>query len=78
VRLSASAPCKINRELRVGRLRPDGYHEVLSRMATIDLADTLTAEESDGSSSPATILRCRRAPTTWSSARRSASRRPPA
>jgi 4-diphosphocytidyl-2-C-methyl-D-erythritol kinase len=47
VRLAASAPCKINRELRVGRLRPDGYHEVLSRMATIDLADTLTAGESD-------------------------------
>jgi len=47
VSLSADAPCKINRELRVGRLRPDGYHELRSRMVTIDLADTLRAEESD-------------------------------
>jgi len=46
--LSADAPCKINRELRVGRLRADGYHEIRSRMVTIDLADTLRAEESDG------------------------------
>ena len=47
MRLAASAPCKINRELRVGGLRPDGYHEVRSRMVTIDLADALSAEESD-------------------------------
>ena len=47
MKVTASAPCKVNRELRVGRLRADGYHEVLSRMATIDLADRLTAEESD-------------------------------
>jgi 4-diphosphocytidyl-2-C-methyl-D-erythritol kinase len=47
VTLSAAAPCKINRELRVGRLRPDGYHEVRSRMVTIDLADTLEAEPSE-------------------------------
>ena len=44
MRLSAEAPAKINRELRVGRLRPDGYHEVLSRMVSIDVADRLTAE----------------------------------
>ena len=47
VSVSADAPCKINRELRVGRLRADGYHELRSRMVTIDLADTLRAEESD-------------------------------
>lgn len=47
MRLSAEAPAKINRELRVGRLRPDGYHEVLSRMVSIDLADRLTAESAD-------------------------------
>lgn len=47
MRLSAEAPAKINRELRVGRLRPDGYHEVLSRMVSIDLADRLTAEKAD-------------------------------
>jgi len=44
VKLSAEAPAKINRELRVGRLRPDGYHEVFSRMVSIDLADRLTVE----------------------------------
>ncbi len=44
MRLSAEAPAKINRELRVGRLREDGYHEVLSRMVSIDLADRLVAE----------------------------------
>jgi 4-diphosphocytidyl-2-C-methyl-D-erythritol kinase len=39
--LHAEAPGKINRELRVGALRPDGYHEVLSRIVSIDLADHL-------------------------------------
>jgi 4-diphosphocytidyl-2-C-methyl-D-erythritol kinase len=46
MRLSARAPAKVNRELRVGRLRPDGYHEIRSRMASIDLADRLTVEPS--------------------------------
>ncbi len=41
------APAKINRELRVGRIREDGYHEILSRMVSIDLADRLTAEIAD-------------------------------
>jgi 4-diphosphocytidyl-2-C-methyl-D-erythritol kinase len=39
--LSAQAPAKINRELRVGARRPDGYHEVLSRLVSIDLADVV-------------------------------------
>jgi 4-diphosphocytidyl-2-C-methyl-D-erythritol kinase len=38
---SAEAPAKINRELRVGRLRPDGYHEIRSRLVSIDLSDTI-------------------------------------
>jgi 4-diphosphocytidyl-2-C-methyl-D-erythritol kinase len=42
--LSALAFAKINRELRVGRRRADGYHEVFSRIASIDLADRLTVE----------------------------------
>ena len=46
-RLTAQAPAKINRELRIGRIRADGYHEVLSRMTSISLADTLTVEDSD-------------------------------
>ena len=41
-------PAKINRELRVGRIRPDGYHELRSRMVSIDLADRLSAEPSEG------------------------------
>ncbi len=39
--LRASAPAKINRELRVGGVRPDGYHEIRSRLVSIDLADTI-------------------------------------
>ena len=45
--LSVEAPCKINRELRVGRIRADGFHEVFSRMISIDLADRLTAAPAD-------------------------------
>jgi len=45
--LSVEAPAKINRELRVGRVRDDGFHEVFSRMVSIDLADRLTAEPAD-------------------------------
>jgi 4-diphosphocytidyl-2-C-methyl-D-erythritol kinase len=47
VKLSVEAPAKINRELRVGRLRPDGFHEVLSRMVSIDLADRISAEPAE-------------------------------
>jgi 4-diphosphocytidyl-2-C-methyl-D-erythritol kinase len=47
VRLSVEAPAKINRELRVGRMRSDGYHEVFSRMISIDLADRLSAEPAE-------------------------------
>jgi len=43
---TALAPAKINRELRVGALRPDGYHEIRSRFSSIDLSDRLTAESS--------------------------------
>lgn len=48
MKLVAEAPAKINRELRVGKIRDDGYHEVFSRMVSIDLADRLTAEPADG------------------------------
>lgn len=46
--LTAEAPAKINRELRVGRIRPDGYHEVFSRIVSIDLGDRITAEPAQG------------------------------
>jgi 4-diphosphocytidyl-2-C-methyl-D-erythritol kinase len=45
MRLTVEAPAKINRELRVGKRRPDGYHDVRSRMVSIDLADRLEAED---------------------------------
>jgi 4-diphosphocytidyl-2-C-methyl-D-erythritol kinase len=41
----AQAPAKINRELRVGPRRPDGYHDIRSRFVTIDLADEIEARE---------------------------------
>lgn len=45
--LACLAPAKVNRELRVGGLRPDGFHEILSRIVSIDLADRLSAETAD-------------------------------
>lgn len=47
MRLSALAPAKVNRELRVGRRRADGFHEIWSRIVSIDLADRLVAETAD-------------------------------
>jgi len=44
--LTAEALAKINRELRVGAVRPDGFHEIKSRFVSIDVADTVTAETS--------------------------------
>jgi 4-diphosphocytidyl-2-C-methyl-D-erythritol kinase len=43
----AEAPAKINRELRVGPRRPDGFHEIRSRFCAIDFCDRLEVEESD-------------------------------
>ncbi len=45
--LTADAPGKINRELRVGARRADGFHDLLSRFSSIDLADTISVEASD-------------------------------
>jgi 4-diphosphocytidyl-2-C-methyl-D-erythritol kinase len=42
-----SAPAKINLCLYVGPLRPDGYHELVSVMQAIDLADELELTDSD-------------------------------
>jgi 4-diphosphocytidyl-2-C-methyl-D-erythritol kinase len=39
--VSGDAPAKINRELRVGELRPDGYHEIRARLVAIDLRDSI-------------------------------------
>ena len=45
--LKAQAPAKINRELRVGAWRVDGFHEIRSRFCTIDLADQLEVEDAE-------------------------------
>jgi 4-diphosphocytidyl-2-C-methyl-D-erythritol kinase len=39
VRLSTTAPAKVNLVLRVGPLRADGYHDILTLMAPLDLGD---------------------------------------
>jgi 4-diphosphocytidyl-2-C-methyl-D-erythritol kinase len=39
VRLVTLAPAKVNLVLRVGPPRPDGYHDLLSLMVPLDLAD---------------------------------------
>ena len=41
-RLSAAAPAKINLVLEVGPRRPDGFHELRSTFAPLELADTLS------------------------------------
>lgn len=41
-----SAPAKVNLFLDVGRLREDGYHEVVSILQTVDLRDRLTVRPS--------------------------------
>lgn len=49
MKLRAQAPAKINRELRVGPVRSDGFHEVRSRIVAIDLADVIEVEAGAGS-----------------------------
>ena len=46
---TGEAPAKVNRELRLGGRRPDGYQEIRSRVVSIDLADSLTVETATGS-----------------------------
>jgi 4-diphosphocytidyl-2-C-methyl-D-erythritol kinase len=43
-----AAPAKVNLSLEILGRRPDGYHEILSVMQTVSLADELTLEGSDG------------------------------
>jgi len=49
VKLRADAPAKINRELKIGRIRPDGFHEIRSCLVAIDLADSIEVETGTGS-----------------------------
>lgn len=41
------APAKINLTLDVTGKRPDGYHNILSIMQSVDLYDTITVTDND-------------------------------
>ena len=41
MRLLTTAPAKVNLVLRVGPPRPDGYHDLMSLMAPLDLGDSV-------------------------------------
>ncbi|MFQ5806633.1 MAG: 4-(cytidine 5'-diphospho)-2-C-methyl-D-erythritol kinase [Phycisphaerae bacterium] len=45
--MTRSAPAKINLTLRVGDLRPDGFHEIESLVARVGLCDTITISPRD-------------------------------
>ena len=46
--LELIAPAKVNLTLEILGKRPDGYHEIVSIMQTIDLADSLRLEAAEG------------------------------
>jgi 4-diphosphocytidyl-2-C-methyl-D-erythritol kinase len=46
VRFRTLAPAKVNLVLRVGPLREDGYHQILTLMAPLDLGDDVEVEVS--------------------------------
>jgi 4-diphosphocytidyl-2-C-methyl-D-erythritol kinase len=45
--LTQSSPAKINLVLRVGGVRPDGFHEIESLVARVGLCDTVTVSQRD-------------------------------
>ncbi len=49
IELEARAPAKVNLVLRVGRRRPDGYHEIESLFAPLDLCDRVRVRVHRGS-----------------------------
>lgn len=48
IRLRAAAPAKVNLVLRVGPPRADGFHELLTLMVPLDLADEVRVVVRDG------------------------------
>jgi 4-diphosphocytidyl-2-C-methyl-D-erythritol kinase len=47
IRLRTDAPAKVNLVLRVGPLRADGFHDLVTLMAPLDLADDVRVEVRD-------------------------------
>ena len=48
IRLRAAAPAKVNLVLRVGPPRADGFHELVTLMVPLDLADEVRVLVRDG------------------------------
>ncbi|MBE0475599.1 MAG: 4-(cytidine 5'-diphospho)-2-C-methyl-D-erythritol kinase [Coriobacteriia bacterium] len=46
-RVTVAAHAKVNLHLAVGGTRPDGYHDVVTVLHTVDLADEVSAEPAD-------------------------------
>ena len=46
--VAARAPAKVNVHLGVGRLRPDGYHELQTVYLAVSLFDTVTVRRAEG------------------------------
>ncbi len=57
LRLATLAPAKVNLVLRVGRLRADGFHDIESLMAPVDLADRVEVRVFPARAGPVTC-RC--------------------
>ncbi len=51
------APAKINLTLDVTGKRPDGYHNILSIMQSVDLYDTITVTDNDSGQITVSIVR---------------------
>ena len=52
---SVEAPAKVNLFLRIGRRRPDGFHELVSLFQALDLADRLRVRVASGAGCEVTI-----------------------
>ncbi len=63
--MRVNAPAKINLHLRVGPLRADGFHPLMSWMCTVGLFDSLRFEGAGGPGIHLTVDRPSRGPLGW-------------